>query len=92
MFEYYATIPPNHFGYVQFPALILIIFGIMFFAIAKNPLKNRNLIPFGMLLKISYCSIVLYYWALGSVANMFLPFAIFDFIFLVIFLIIYFKK
>ena len=37
VFEYYQITPPNHIGYIQFPAALLIIFGLMFIAVAKNP-------------------------------------------------------
>src|ERR1700730_11332076 len=58
-----AGIPqPNHWGYIQFGALMVAIFGIMFFAVAYDPVANRNLIPYGMLLKLSYAGLVTYYW------------------------------
>jgi len=77
---------PNHWGYVHFPALLLIVFAVAFFAIARDPLANRNLIPFGVLLKISYCAIVFYYWLLGGVPSIWKPFAFIDLLFLVLFL------
>src|SRR5438445_13226275 len=50
-----AGVPdPNHWGYIYFASMMLVIFGAMFLAVAANPLTNRNFIPFGMLLKISY--------------------------------------
>src|SRR5690242_14676940 len=83
-----AGIPaPNHWGYVQFTALLLMIFGCMFFAIARNPVANRNLIPFGILLKISYVGIVSFYWATGGVPMLFKPFVVIDAIMLVLFLL-----
>ena len=39
--------PPNHWAYVQFPGVLLVIFGLMFAAIAARPTENRNLIPMG---------------------------------------------
>ena len=78
--------PPNHIGYVQFPAGLLIIFAIMFITIAKNPIKNRNLIPYGILLKITYCAVVFYHWFTTEIPYMWKPFAIFDLLFLILFL------
>ena len=52
--------PPNHLGYVQFPGAILLVFGIMFAAIARRPRENRNLIPYGILLKVCYCGVAGY--------------------------------
>lgn len=79
--------PPNHAGYVQFPALLLVIFGIMFLNIPRNPSANRNLILYGILLKASYCGVVVYHWILGNMPIMWITFAFFDFIFLVSFVI-----
>jgi hypothetical protein len=65
IFSHFGVTPPGHWGYVQFPALLLIIFALMFFTVAARPQANRNLICYGILLKLSYAGLVLYYW-LGS--------------------------
>lgn len=81
-----AGVPqPNHWGYIQFGSLMLIIFGVMFFVIAVAPLANRNLIPFGMLLKASYCGLTFYYWSTTDLPSLFKPFAIIDLIMLALF-------
>ncbi|MFH1023005.1 MAG: hypothetical protein V1809_06410 [Planctomycetota bacterium] len=76
---------PNHPGYVQFPAALLMTFAVMFVAIAMNPVRNRNLIPYGILLKISYCGVVLFHWLNTGIPNMWKPFCIFDLVFLILF-------
>src|SRR6266566_6199096 len=43
LFDYFHVTPPNHPGYVQFPALLLIIFGLLFLKIARDPEANRDL-------------------------------------------------
>jgi len=88
-----AGVPhPNSWAYIQFGALMLVIFGVMFLAVAYAPLANRNLIPFGVLLKISYVAIVAYYWVqLGDVPMLFKPFAAIDAVMLVLFLLAYAK-
>ena len=53
IYAMYAVEPPNHMAYVQFPALLLIIFAAMFFRIARDPVKNRDLILYGCALKVS---------------------------------------
>lgn len=71
--------PPNHWGYVQFPAALLIVFALMFFAVARAPAANRNLIPYGVLLKASYCGIVFYHhFAAGGIPTVWLTFAMLD--------------
>jgi hypothetical protein len=85
-----AGVPhPNHWGYVQFGSLMLIIFGTMFFAVAYNPVSNRNLIPYGMLLKLSYTGLVTYYWVTVDCPLLFKPFAIIDALMFVLFLLAY---
>ena len=51
--------PPNHLGYMQFPAALLIIFASMFVAVAWRPGRNANLILYGIRLKAAYCATVL---------------------------------
>ena len=87
-----AGVPqPNHWAYLQFSALLLLVFGVMFFAIARDPVANRNLIPFGILLKICYSGLVAYYWATTDCPLLFKPFAIIDAVMLVLFVLAYRK-
>jgi len=54
LFRIAGVTPPNHIGYIQFPALLLILFGIMFLQIAKDPTGRREWIPYGMGLKFAF--------------------------------------
>ena len=85
IFDYFEVIKPNHTGYIHFPAMLLIAFGIMFFQIANNPKKNENLIPYGILLKVSFCSVVFYHWIDKGIPIFWKPFAFFDLGFLLLF-------
>ena len=85
LFSWFGVTPPNHPGYVQFPAALLIIFAIMFIAVAVNPSRNGNLIPYGILLKVAYCGVVSYHWFTTDLPNLWKPFCIFDLIFLIFF-------
>lgn len=87
IYAMYAVDPPNHMAYVQFPALLLILFGIMFFRIAMDPVKNRDLILYGCGLKVSYCSMVFYYMLTTGVPAMWVPWAYADLVFLVLFVV-----
>ena len=89
IFEWAQVPPPNHWGYVQFGSAMLITFGLMFLAVAARPHGNRNLIPFGMLLKLSYVGIVGYYWVTIDLPWMFKPFAVADAIMLLLFILAY---
>jgi len=92
LFEAAGVPPPNHWGYAQFGSLMLIIFGMMFFAIAYDPVANRNLMPYGMLLKLSYICLVAYYWVAGDCPMLFKPFAVIDAAMLLLFLPAYAKR
>lgn len=85
LYNWFATSPPNHLGYIHFPAALLIVFALMFINIARQPLRNRNLIPYGILLKISYCAVVFWHWFTAGVPEMWKPFAIFDTLFMLLF-------
>ena len=85
VFDWFGVTPPNHLAYVQFPAALLIVFALMFLVIAREPLRNRNLIPYGILLKVSYCAIAFYHWFSAGIPGMWKPFAVFDLIFMILF-------
>jgi hypothetical protein len=72
-------------GYVQFPAALLLIFALMFLAIARDPVGRRHLIPYGILLKVSYCGVVFFHWFTAGVPYMWKPFAVIDIVFLALF-------
>jgi hypothetical protein len=80
---------PDHWGYIQFGSFLLGVFGIMFFAVAYDPIANRNLIPYGMLLKLSYTGLVAYYWLTTDCPLLFKPFAIIDGVMFVLFFLAY---
>lgn len=87
LFDWFGVRPPNHFGYVKFPALLLLIFAAMFFRVASDPVKNRDLILYGIGLKIAYCGTVFWYQITKSVPFMWIPWAWADLVFLVVFVI-----
>lgn len=87
VFKWFAVTPPNHAGYVHFPAAVLLIFTVMFLMIAKNPEKNRGLILYGILLKIAYCSVIGGHWLTKGIPDMWKPFCIFDLCFLALFIL-----
>lgn len=86
LFKWFGVTPPNHLGYVQFPAALLIIFSIMFMSIALHPVKNRDLILYGILLKVAYCGVILSYWLTSGIPDMWKPFCVSDLVFLFTFI------
>jgi hypothetical protein len=85
VFQLFGVTPPNHFGYVRFPALLLLIFAAMFFRIAGDPVKYRAFIPYGMALKVAYCGTVFWYALTTGIPSMWMPWAWADLAFLAFF-------
>ena len=85
LFELFEVTPPNHFGYVQFSALLLLVFAAMFIRIATDPVRQRELILYGCGLKISYIGTVYWHQLSAGVPAMWLPWAWADLGFLVLF-------
>jgi hypothetical protein len=77
-FQVFDVTPPNHFGYVQFPAALLLIFAIMFITIAMDPIRRRGLILYGVLLKAAYCAVSGWHWIATDIPGMWKPFTVID--------------
>lgn len=91
IFNMLEVTPPNHIGYVQFPAFLLVAFSIMFFNIARDPIANKNLILYGIFLKFSYCSVVFPHWLAGSIPSIWVFFAFCDLAFLALFIMAFYS-
>lgn len=85
VFRLFDVTPPNHAGYVQFPALMLVIFAFLFLRIGRNPAANRDLIAYGIGLKAAYSGLVFWYQLTAGVPGMWIPWAWIDVVFLVLF-------
>jgi hypothetical protein len=86
LYRRFDVTPPNHWGYVEFGAALLVVFALMFANIACRPRANRNLIPYGILLKVSYCAVVFRYWFTEDLPSMWIPLAFADAAFALLFL------
>jgi hypothetical protein len=78
IFSALAITPPNHWGYLHFSAGLLVVFGFMFYQIARDPVAHHELIPYGILLKICYVATVAWYWYDGDVPPIWKVFALLD--------------
>lgn len=87
IYTYFHIALPNHDGYVQFAALLVAIFGVGFWFVAQNPQRNRDIIKMGILLKAAYSGTVLWYWFMGNIPFVWVPFAGFDLVFLGFFVV-----
>lgn len=90
LYSFFGITPPNHWGYVHFGAGILMLFALMFVAVARRPLENRNLIQYGILLKVCYVATVGWYWGHGDVPAMWKYFMGADSVFMVLFFMVLF--
>jgi hypothetical protein len=86
LFRILNVTPPNHFGYVHFGALMLILFAAMFFQIASDPACYRSLILYGAGLKASYTGVVFWHQLHGGLPAFWIPWAWADLVFLILFL------
>ena len=87
IFHQTGTPLPNHMGYIAFPALLLILFGVMFWRVAADPIRNRDLVLYGVGLKASYSGVAFWYEVHGGIPSLWLPWAWIDLLFLLMFFI-----
>jgi hypothetical protein len=89
LFRLTGITPPNHWGYVHFPACLLVVFGLLFLRIASDPVRYRELVPFGVLLKVSYVGTVGWHWLGEGLPDLWKYFAVADATFALLFLATY---
>jgi hypothetical protein len=86
VYNYFHVALPNHPAYIQFAAGVVATFGIGFWFVARAPERNRDIIKLGVLLKLTYSTVVLAWWFKGQMPGMWVPFAWLDLAFLAAFL------
>jgi len=89
VFELSKITPLKNLEYIQFPALLIMVFGLMMFSVARNPVKNVNLIPYICLFKVSYITVVFYNCFAKDLSSLWIGFSFFDIAYLIGFLIAY---
>jgi hypothetical protein len=77
---------PNHDAYVQLPGMLIAIFGLGFWFVAQDPVRQRTIIVLGVLLKLAFSGVVFYHRLFHSIPDMWVPFAVIDLLFMVGFL------
>lgn len=71
-----ASVPlPYHIGFMQFPALLIVIIGALFLHIAANPVARRDLIPYLTCVKIAFSGLVFWYQLTIGIPTLWLPLA-----------------
>ncbi len=89
----WIDVPPiNHVGYLQFPAAMLLIFAFMFAHAVLSPARHRNLVGYGLLLKLAYIGVAGGHWiADGDLPFIWKPFVIVDAVFAVLLLVCWWR-
>jgi hypothetical protein len=87
IFAHFGVEPANHPAYIEFPAMLLITFGLMFLHISTDPARLRPLMPYGMALKVSYVALALWYQFTIGIPSMWMPWAWMDLLFLLAFVV-----
>ena len=80
---------PNHDGYIQIAAMYIFVFGVGYYLVYKNPLEGLGLVIIGILMKLGFVTVVFGHYIFGSIPQMYVPFALLDVIFAVIFIMTY---
>lgn len=92
LFSIFGVPAAGHPTYIQFPALLLVLFGLMFLQVSKNPYRYRMFIPYGIGLKAAFSGLAFWYQFTVGVAFMWMPMATIDLLFLIAFVIAWFSS
>ncbi|MBU0671688.1 MAG: hypothetical protein KJ732_01525 [Candidatus Margulisbacteria bacterium] len=77
--------------FVQFPALLIMVFGLMMLNIARDPVRHQQLIIYCCLFKAAFIYVVVFNWLTKGLPLLWLLFASLDAIYLIGFIIAYLK-
>ncbi len=92
VFNYFSIPIPEFPQYLQMSAAFVAVLGVGYYFIYKNIEKNSDLWKLGILYKIAYSLLVLYYYFIAETANIiFLDLALIDILFLFPFIFLYNK-
>jgi hypothetical protein len=75
-----ASVSPE---YVQLPAYLIMVFGLIMFQIARDPVKNRDLIIYPALFKAAFIGVVFYNYYFGRMSPLWIAFVGFDVVYLI---------
>lgn len=88
IFEWLGMAAPPHVSYIHLPAVFIIVQGVGYALVAADPLGNLGLVKVGVVYKASYAALAAWYLATDQIPAMFFAwFGLFDFLFLVAFVL-----
>jgi hypothetical protein len=77
---------PNNTSYIHITAAYVFVQGLSYWFVYRNPAANVDIVKVGIVYKLIYCGLALYYLAVGQLlGSIFAWFGVADFIFLVFF-------
>ena len=83
IYAHFGISPPNHPGYVQLPALFIAIMGVADWLVARDPVRNRDLVLIRVLMKVAYSGLCAVYAGRGGLPSLWLTLAIGNVVFIV---------
>jgi hypothetical protein len=87
LFDELAIDRPETSAYVHLAAALIAVQGLGYFLIARRPVRNVDLVVVGVLYKLVYTALAVYYWLIDELPHeIFLGFGMFDAIVMVAFL------
>lgn len=85
------TLPP-HVSYIQLPAVFVFVQGLGYAIVASDPLRNLGLVLIGIIYKGGYAALAAYYLLTDQIPAMFFAwFGLFDFLFLIGFVLFFWR-
>ena len=79
---------PPHVAYIQLAAVFIFVQGLSYLLVYFDPPNNLGLVRIGVVYKIAYAGLALWYLIIGQLpSNFFIPWALVDVVFLAGFLL-----
>lgn len=77
---------PNNTSYIHITTAYIFVQGLSYWFVSRDPLKNVDIVKVGIVYKVIYIGLAVYYLAIGQLlSSVFAWLAVTDFIFLVLF-------
>lgn len=91
IYNSFGVTPPDNAAYIQLPAFYILIFGVGFYLVYRDPVRHRGIVLLGILMKVNFICVAFGHLFVGNLPVFYLPWAIIDVLFLILFIIAYGK-
>lgn len=86
IFSFLGITLPNYPMYLQLSAAFVVVMGVGYFFVYKNLYRNVDLVKLGIVYKLVYGTLAIYFYLLGLAHAIFFLFALIDIIFIGLFI------